>query len=467
MLEEDVILKDCRYSNERILMFFISTIVLLPALFDGGNSIIGHALVMSFALIVPVNIISYPINWIDAPHYSRLRFLLCILPYLAIFAFYTYRLNFPILETIDTSGGKAFIINDELIKNPLSASYSSVSDVLSALGINFAIIASALSLYFITQSRFVLRNTIAFCGMGVLILTIFGFILNFFSSTGSGDYLVESFSTFSDSSEWSLFAMIWASLIFGASIYTFQKFSLREIVFSVRTYSMFGASIVYAGAYLFASPLLKTFMPLQLALIFAVFAANVFPTKASLEKHIYSKKKRALNYSRFFPFVGYILIAMFFAAVTLFSYVNYKKISEEQDMRLAQAIEFSENEDTKKLIEERKFFGWGVESFPELFAFNKSDDVSGYVKTPNTSWLKICFEYGYVGVGAILLVPSIFACILIYRRKISQSGVIFLSAIILGGLIALNSAAFESNSAALSFCILLAIFFRWENSEII
>ena len=104
MLDEDVVLKFARYTNERVLIINAFLMAILPAIFNGGNSMIAMCLIFSIGLIAPINVISYPRIWVDAQEYVRLKYFVSILPIAALLCLTIFRASTPAISELYIEG---------------------------------------------------------------------------------------------------------------------------------------------------------------------------------------------------------------------------------------------------------------------------------------------------------------------------------------------------------------------------
>ena len=445
-----------------------------PMMF-GGEGLVALALIISLSILVPINLATYPRNWIDADEHCGKKFTLCMLPYLILLVVGIFRTDFPMYDWIGSENSGAYIINLES-KNNIFATLSLDSGMsIMKIAAMISIAAASLSIYFITQSRFIVRNILAVCGAGVAIFAIFGFIsiLAGKISTGSsqGFFGENAFSTFSDASSWSYIAMIWTSALMGSAIYTFQRFKLLRIFFSIRGLSICIAMIIALSAIYTAPEKHKILIYAQLAIFFAVYAFNVLPTAESLKRHLNPELKKIQKYSKtltFAPFAIYSALTLLFIFNATSTFLDYKNNAHSPEALKAQAYYSSIASDTYSLIAERPILGWGQESFSNAMAFKQGDDIeSTPIESPDSDFFKFLAENGYIGFILVAIVPFLFGIRFLTEFKISQSGIIFLTTIISTLLLAFYSTPFQTTAVLFSFWILLFSFFTWEDAEII
>ena len=239
MLDEDVILKSARYSSEKLLVLNIFAIACLPALFNGGSGAVALSIIFSLGIVAPINVFTFPSTWIDAPEYSRLKYCACIFPCAAAFCIALFRFFTPSLGFANIGGIEALRLSAENSGKIFSSAAPSFFDSMSDAIIIFSSALCAFSIFIITKSRFVLKNMILLCAAAAVALSLFGLALDALLALGvpavQRVYSERAFSTFADKAEFSYYAYIWASALFAAGIYTFQRFTISGMLCSLRS----------------------------------------------------------------------------------------------------------------------------------------------------------------------------------------------------------------------------------------
>lgn len=472
MLDEDVVLKSARYANERVLILNTLALVLLPAIFDGGSSVVGFCLIFSIGLIAPVNMLTYPANWIDAPEYSRLKYFAALLPYIAFLALSCFRLEIPAVEYSPEYGGFFFLNGSQ---NPLAAAFIDGFAAMTDPIVLLVAAACAVSAYFVTQSRFVLRNTMILCGASVAVLTLAGWILKAVAGINApaqtGLMASEAFSTFSDGRAWSPFALMWAAALFAVGIYTVQRFRPLSMLLSKRTAVLGMGALVFAGAAYSASPFFLPVCWLVMAFIAAVYMFNVLPSEARMAIHrkMAGEAHKKLPISKkIFPFMFYAAAFAASCAACAASYFKYADFREGAAGTPYAAQEAAMREDCQKLIEEKPLFGWGPDSFATVSALTQGDDLE-FAPRPaaETSLEETLLENGKVLTAALAVVPALFFIRMVLRMRISQSGLILMASLAACAFLGIFENPFNSPSVIISFWVLMFCMFSWENAEII
>lgn len=473
MLDEDVVLKFARYTNERILIINAFLIAILPAIFGGGSSMLAMCIIFSVGIIAPINVISYPRMWIDAPEYVRLKYFAAITPALALLALTLYRISIPAISDMYIEGESFdYLSNSEQLSLAFTDTLAAVGGAISIL----SMIAVGTSIYFITQSRFIVQSLVSICSAGVVIMALCGLIAKGFDYMDVppilGIFGPESFASFENGQDWASFAFLWSSALFAVTIYTPQRFRIRNMVQSARTLILALASLLGLSAFFTASPILKILVALQFAVVFAVYAFNVFPIEKILKIHWKSARKshmpkRPLK-EVICPFAIYLVLSLaslFAAANAYMEYGIFEKTAEELEL----AAEWRNiDEDALEIAQERPLWGWGANSFSAVFALNQGDDIDmRKIDTPSSDFLRARVEYGFLGMGLIFLMPLLLWLRVLVKNGFSQSGIIFLSSIILISVYASLSTPFVNPCVFASFWIVFFCYLTWEKAEII
>lgn len=473
MLDEDVVLKFARYTNERVLIINAFLMAILPAIFNGGNSMIAMCLIFSIGLIAPINVISYPRIWVDAQEYVRLKYFVSILPIAALLCLTIFRASTPAISELYIEG-EAFdyISNFEEISLAFTDSFTAICALITLL----ALFAVGASIYFITQSRFIIQTLISLCCAGVAILTFFGVLSSladyFEVPAVLGFFTSESFATFDNAEDWAAFAFLWSCALFAVTIYTPQRFRLLNMLQSIRTLILAIATAIALSALYTGSPIFKIFVCIELCIVFAVYALNTFPSEKNLKMHWRSARssrmpKRPLK-EVILPFAMYSIIAIAFALLAFKFHASYRAFCSS-DEGVALALErASLDQDTMDIIKERPLYGWGAASFPAVFALKQGDDVKMQkLETPSSDYLRARAEYGVLGIALVAIIPLLLWLKVMLKNGISKSGIIFASSIALILLYSYFSTPFLSVSVLASFWIIFFCYLAWEKAEII
>ena len=472
MLDEDVILRYARYGNEKALILNIFAIVFLPALFNGGDGAIALSLIFSLGIAAPINVFTYPINWIDAPEYSRSKYAACLLPCIAFFAIAFIRYFAPSLEIGTLGGVEALRLSEENSGKILTSASPSFFDAMSNSIIALSAALCACSVVIITKSRFVIKTMLLCCAAGAAALALLGLALDALFALEVPAilkiYSVHSFSTFLDKTEFSYFACVWAAAFFAAGIYTFQRFSLWGVFSSLRALILASGIFLAAVSIYTAGELFKPFIYAACAVIALIYALDALPTKSNLKRH--NKRIVAANFAGILkvsaPFIIYIALSVCAAAGAFYSAGaaiknNREPSPENMEKRLIDA-------DAMEAARQKPLFGWGGGSFKNVMAISQGDDIKNApLPKASSDAVKALLENGYCGIALLAAAPFLLMLYIICRFGISKSGMIMLSSILALLAASFVLTPFESPSVLISFWIMMGSFIAWQNSKII
>lgn len=470
MLDEDVILKSTRYINERILIFNIVAISLLPAMFFGGSGATALSLIFSLGIIAPINVFTYPINWIDAPDFSRTKYAVCVLPVIiasviAIYRFFTPSIAYTNFEQIEAL--RMVLENSQnLFTSAATSFFDAVSDNIVVLSSCFA----AFSIFIITKSRFVIKTMLMCCAAGAVLFSAIGLILDALYALDvpavKRIYTDFAFFTFADKTEFSFYAYIWASALLASGIYTFQRFSFQNLFGSLRFLIMLGSIFLFAVSVYTSSEFFKPFIYATAAFIFVVYTFDVFPTKSNLRRH----NKRLVDHSfgtmlkASTPAAIYIIMAACSIALCAFSAkpaMDFQNAPERAELKKLDT-------DAMDAALEKQLFGWGGGSFQNVMAIRQGDDIENIAHNKASSdIIKAFLEYGFLGIAMIASMPILLFIYIFAKFGISKSQAIMLVPVAVLAALSFVSTPFLSPSVIISFWILSGSIIAWGNSEII
>ncbi|MBO6101642.1 MAG: hypothetical protein J6P03_00110 [Opitutales bacterium] len=471
MTDEDSILENIRYSNEKILILNVFSCACLPAIFNGGNSTIGLCVIFAAGILAIINVCTFPSNWIDAPEFTRVKYFAALSPYLAVLAFSIFRLSNP--ATVEFLEGEHVNIKfSELSGLCASSAYNDSYGAVSGCIPLVSSAASALSIPIITQSRFVLKKMIALCAIFISLLCAGGFIVEFFESISAHSikwlFGRNAFSTFEYAPSFSTTSYIWGSMLLAAGIYTKQRFRLLSAVITPRSLFLFGGALMFAAAFFTAKDSFKPFIVAGGAIASAIYAIDTIPTLYNLKRHwdydFYGEMPKRKITEVVFPIIFYSLVSV---ACVAFLAANFSDIASAfSDSPALAGI----NDDTRKIIEQKPLFGWGVNSFPTVFKFFQGDDIefANWI-SPTTDVYRMLVDVGYAGIAALLITPAfmLIKTLAGIAFKVSYSGIIMLSAVLFVAISANFSNTLQNPAAMASFMVLFFTFIAWEDAEII
>ncbi len=469
MLDEDVILKDAKNASERFLLTNAMLMVLVPALFLGGESDATKTLFVALGILAPINVFTYRQIWIDAPTGTIRRYLLSLLPLFVSIAIYICGTFDSLLWESEKSSEGYFRL---ITKNPsliVSASSSTLSSFISEFTMLSAA-ACAFSIFFITDSRYIIRRIFLFCAAGAAIFAMFGFLykIPLLSKIILPIFGDDAFSTFKDSSQWSGFAIAWIGAALSIIIYSSQRYRLFTFLISLKfiaisIVAILLLSILVAGSYL----------DILLALIltslgFILVCIDTIPTQENLERHYTSKyvhskyKKLKLSVAPAFYFL--IFVVTFVGAI----FVTKSLVDSYDDKTNPVLVERANiKADAIQLVKERPIFGWGTASFKNVFAFRQGADFGDApYSSPKSDLLKKLVENGYVGIFLLAISPFIFFVRWLVKFRFSKSGMVLCVATLSILILSIFEGPLQSAATLQSFWLLLITTFKWEDCEV-
>ena len=470
MLDEDVILKSTRYINERILILNIAAISLLPAIFFGGSGAFALSLIFSLGIIAPINVFTYPLNWIDAPDYSRIKYIICVLPVMAASAMAIARFFTPSLAYTNFEQIEALRLLDENSAKLVASAATSFFDAVSDSIIVLSSCLAAFSIFIITKSRFVIKTMLMCCSAGVVLFSVIGLVLDALYALDvpavKRIYTDFAFFTFADKADFSFYAYIWASALLATGIYTFQRFSLQNLFGSLRFFIMIGSIFLFAVSLYTSSAFFKPFIYATAAFIFVVYTIDVFPTKSNLRRHnrriVDNSFSSMLKAST--PAIIYTIIAaisLLFCVLSAKPAMDFQNAPERAELKNLDA-------DAASAAAEKPVFGWGGGSFQNVMSIKQGDDIKNIAHDKASSdFIKASLEYGFLGIAMIAAMPIFLFVYIFAKFGVSKSQAIMLAPIAVLTALSFVSTPFLSPSVIISFWILSGSLIAWGNSEII
>lgn len=478
MLDEEVIVKDAKNGSERMLILNVILMVLMPAVLFGGNSDLATGLFIALGILAPLNVINYKRIWIDAPNGTIPLYFLSLLPCIISLVIAVIGIFNEVLIPSE-EGAKGFfsldISNTALI---VSASESALSTLTSEL-VSLSAIACALSLFFITDSRYIIRRIFFFCVIGAAIIAVFGFTYNVlkmipnFILPSFGD---NAFATFTDASQWSAFAILWLAGALTIAAYSAQRYRVLTFLYSLKFISLLSALILLLSILSVGTPIERVFALLVMSISCAIICADTIPTKKNLERHWTSKyvhskyKKLKLSIA---PIIYAIISLTSICAGIIIGLNSYNNPDERMllDKNDTSQITILERtnilEDVQPLIELRPQFGWGSGSFMNVFSFRQGADLGDTpYQSPKSDIIQKLVENGYIGFALTTITPLIFLIRWLIKRTFSKSGIILFATSILLLILAIFDNPMQSIAVLQSFWIIIIGLFKWDDCEV-
>lgn len=478
MLDEDVVNKGLRNSNERFLVVNVLIMVLLPAVCLGGTSSAIIGLFCALGIIAPINTLNYIYSWSTSLKKPVSAYVLAVAPFVAAI-FITVAASFNnVLIPVETGTGAFYSLDATPTNSPVLASDGMLNPLLSDFTALAAVLCG-LSVYFITDSRFVIRKIIcwtAFLSAMLMLLGCFlSFMLNF---KGTFFYETKSpyFSTFADASQWATFALVWLGGALAMAVYSPQKFRRLSFFYSMKFWSLFTAGVLWCGIMFAGKPLHCLLANAVCAVACAFIAGDLAPLKFNARRHemlrhITSHSKRL---EKLVPwFLSYAAAAVVFALVAV--YVGCK-INGDRRLLLAEnsasaPIAYAEKsalwEDTAKMVKSHLLFGYGSASFAPAFAFYQGSDIgSSPWSTPHSDLLHKVAENGVVGLALSCITFAGFLLVWLFRHSFSLSGLVMLATLLSVAAVSVFESPLQSPAVLVSFWVLAMAFFRWDNAAV-
>lgn len=477
MLDEDVVIRDFRNSNERFLILNVLLMIGLPSLFFGGSSPFVIGLFCALGILAPINTFNYIYSWSPSLAAPISKYAMAILPFVAGIAITCLSWANPIFHSYEGASGLLFTMDTAPKSSPVMASDNLLSPLLDDFTV-LAAVMCALSIYFITNSRFVIRKVLCFSSYMAVAFLVLGLAIGFVCSLGvvGEREPTSAFATFTDASDWASYATIWAGAAFAMAVYSEQRFRLLPIAYSARFHSLLAAFLLWGSALYSGKPLQCLISSAIGFFALAVLAVDIVPLKFNASRHealrYISSHSRRLK-KMVLPFAVYAILSVCAFILTLF---YAQKILA--DTRLVYAapdgsgsITYAEKmalfDDAKKMIGDHKLFGCGSSSFAAAFSFYQGSDI-GSAAWPNagSDLLQKLAENGVVGLILSSITFVGFLLVWIFRFSYSASGLVMMSTIAGILILAVFETPFESPAVLVSFWVLAMSAFRWDSSRI-
>ncbi len=469
MLDEEVIIKDAKNSSERFLLINTILMVLVPALLLGCETETTKTLFVALGILAPINVIVYRRVWIDALTGTIRLYVLSLIPFvisaiIAIIGTFTCLLS-------DNNGNVSGFFRLVTDNNSLfvSTTRSFLNPTISELTLMFAA-ACAVSMFFITESRYIIRRIFLYCAVGAAVFAMFGFLykLPMLSKMILPVFGDETFSTFRDKSQWSAFAITWLGAALSIVIYSSQRYRLATFVLSLKFIAIVIVSVLLLSVLIVGSTLEILLALILVSLGFLFVCLDTIPTKGNLERHYTSKfirskyKKLKLSIAPLSYFVIFVLASLgtVFSAMSLY---------EEYQIKVNAAFNESAyiQEEALELVGERPLFGWGTASFKNIYAFKQGADLGDSPYTsPNSDLLKKLVENGYIGLFLVLITPFVFFVRWLFKFNFSRSGIVLFATTLSIIVLSIFESPLQSAAVLQSFWLVLMGTFKWEDCNV-
>ena len=478
MLDEDTIIKDARNSNERLLIVNILCVVLLPAILFGGSSDLFVGLFTALGVVAPINILNYINSWSKNPQKDYLRFFAFLTPYIATFTILVLSVANPSLLHLTFENGEYLQLSKAT--NTPTNSFGNILVPISAELVCIAAFLAGLSIYLITDSRFVIRKILIWTSLSITILMVLGcfvvFMWNF-----DGDFFSKEdtahFSTFADASQWAAFGLLWMSAALAVAIHAVHRFRMYSFVYSIKFLGLITAFAIFVGVLIAGKTIHIFFAFLIMAVGLSMIAFEVVPAQFNVRRHemlrhltSHAKRKaKMLN-----PFICYAICAIacwygaFCGANKMLNDTKTIFVDANNKSTITYAEKMALYEDAKKMIDDNHLlFGYGTASFPNAFAFFQGSDLGTEPwASPNSDLLHKLIENGVVGLTLSAIVFVVMLLRWLLKHNFSKSGMIMMLAIFAILAISIVEIPFQSTAVLVSFWVIAMSVFRWDDAKI-
>ncbi len=479
MLDEDVLIKTTRNTNESVLVWNVIIAVLLPVIFFGGGSELFMGLFISLGMVAPINIINYQYAWNPQPARQILYMFLYTLPFVAMFVITLLGVNNGGLEEYELGGYTYFALSD-VDKYSIFCINNSPLESISADLATISAFLCGLSIYMITDSRYVIRKILVWIAVLSAVVMIVGcgmiFMWNFEGSIfadSTGDF----FSTFPCSAHWASFAILWIGASLAMGIFSEQRFRSFTFFYSMRFACLASAFVLYCGVLVAGKPVHVLCANILFGVSFCMLAFDMLPIKANMYKHemllhMQSHTKRLQKMQ--LPFLGYLLVAGLFVYLSVMSIVSATKnpvslvVDEGNSNSITYVEKMSVIEDTYEMLSnEHSVFGYGAESFANVFSLFQGSDLGALPwKSPNSDILHEYVEKGIVGLILVSITFVFFLIKWLFKFSFSKSGIVlFLTLMSILGM-SIIEIPLQNIAVIISFWVIAMSLFRWDDAKV-
>lgn len=479
MLDEDVVIKSTRNTNENVLVYNVLCVLLLPVIFFGGSSELFMGLFVSLGMVAPINIINYAYTWNARPGRMVGQMLFYMLPFLAMFGITIWGICNGGFDTYELGGFTYYALSNDCANMPIFVGDKplvAISDDLARM----SAFLCGLSIFMITDSCYVIRKILIWASVLIVVLMVLGCAIMFmwkFEGTIFADSSTDFFSTFPNSAQWASFAVLWIGASMAMALFSEQRFRSFQFFWSVRFACLASACVLYFGVLIAGKLVHELSASLVMAVGMSVMAFYLLPVKMNLYRHelllrVSSHTKRLKKMRG--PFVLYCLGAIVFWFMTIVAVRDVCGNSQllYVDESNANSITYVEKmavvEDTTKMFSaDRKLFGYGSASYPSVFSLYQGSDLGALPwKSANIDVLHEYIENGIVGFVLSGLTFLFFFIRWLVKREFSWSSVVMLLAVfcVLG--MSLVEIPFQNIAVVASFWVISMSAFRWDDAKV-
>lgn len=473
MLEEDIVNTHSRNGSERLLVLNAALFCILPTLYLGGDSDLMSVVFIALGLLAPVNVYAYKRMWIDAPEHTWRNYLTALAPCFAGLAVAFVSFANPTLVG-DTFGGKIYFHLVDAPKNVPVCSALSASETLFAEFCTMAAVALSLSVYFITDSRYMLRRILYIVSSAAAVIALLGIAAKFLMPVGS--FIGKGgFAMFFESQQWAAFAFIWLAGALAGCMHANQNYTISRFARSLKFGFLVNVLVLYAGIFAAGSAAYAFAASVLCLTAFAYMGFDTYPTRSAIKRHCHvvlrHRIKIADNLHLLVPCVCYALFALCAVLAGVkpaAEFFGCRAESEAATAALPQQELDALRADACGLIKERPVFGWGSGSFGDVMTLKQGADLGDYRWTsPKSDLLKKLAENGFAGLALVLITPVCMAALWLYRRRFSVSGAVMAAGVVFICYFAVVNDPLSNLATYGSFWVLLMTWFAWDRAKIV
>ncbi len=479
MLDEDVVIKTTRNTNESILILNVVLAVLAPAIFFGGTSELFIGMFVSLGIVAPINTVNYILTWQQNPKKEILKMLMCCVPFIALMVISTMGQINGGIENIELGGFVYYALGKIKGCEPISVCANMLEPILDNLA-TFMAYLCGLSIFFITDSRFVVRKILIWISLLVSLLAIFGSLIMFmwnFEGSIFSESTSNFFSTFQDSAQWASFGILWLGASLAVANFSIQRFRSFSFFYSLKFLGLVTSLVLYISVLLSGKSIHYLCASIILGVASMMMAFDVMPIKMNARKHEMLRhiSSHALRLKKMrFPFMCYTLLAIFawFIAInTGIKICNDTKlllVDSSNPNSITYVEKASVMEDARKIMtEDRIPFGYGASSFKWIFSLSQGSDLgSSPWKSPNSDLLHEFIENGVIGLVLFALPFVFFVLRWLIKASFSSSGVIMMMSLFSILLISVVEIPFQNLAVLTSFWVIAMSAFRWDDAKV-
>ncbi len=477
MLDEDTVIKTLRNNNEYLLLFNIVFAVSFPVILFGAPSELVAGVFISLGIVAPINVCNYISAWSPTPNKQLRFFLLCATPFLiSLVITIIGMINGGLIA--ENIGENSYLKLAQFNKfTPMNAFAHPLTPISGELVSIMAFLAG-LSIFMITDSRFVIRKILLATTTTVIVISILGVLIGLIGDCAQLQFQTykNSFATFVDGSQWASFAIIWLGASWAMALYSGQKFRFIPFVNSVRFLGIALAVLLLFGVVIAGKPIHQFFALLISAVALAMFANDVAPIQSNTHRHemlrhISSHSARLKKMKA--PFAVYSLLALIMLLGVIKVVLEIKNDTSLllTDTSNKNAITYAEKsalwQDSAEMItENRLLFGYGTASFSNVFSFHQGSDLDSVWTSPQSDLLQKLLENGVVGLALNSLTFLFLLIRWLCKRSFSAGGIIMMMSVLAILLISIVENPFQSIAVLTSFWILVMSWFRWDDAKV-